>query len=108
MQYLLVFIGSGVGGLLRFALIKVQNYLELSFPMANLACNFIGSIAIIFAFAFIKDKNLNVLFITGFLGGFTTYSAFALDLSTVQYPALYIIANLLIMCISMVAFKLIV
>ena len=81
MQYFLVFIGSGIGGLLRFLICKLQGTLGLSFPLATLVCNFIGSVAIIFAFYFVKEGDLKLFITTGLLGGFTTYSTFVFDVA---------------------------
>ncbi len=105
MSYLLVFLGSGIGGLLRFLVYKLQGMLSLSFPLATLTCNFIGSVAIIFVFYFIKEEDLKVFLATGLLGGFTTYSTAVLDVAKTPQSILYILANLVIVGFCLVLFK---
>ena len=105
MQYLLIFLGSGIGGLLRFLVYKLQGMLSLSFPLATLACNFIGSVAIIFVFYFIKEGDIKLFLTTGLLGGFTTYSTFILDVAKTPYYILYILANLAVIAICFIIFK---
>ena len=76
-----VFVGSGLGGVCRYFLSILSFKLFAQSWPATLAVNFLGSILIIF----ITQKYLNInphlhkLAIIGFLGGFTTYSSFSLD-----------------------------
>ena len=105
MSYLLVFLGSGIGGLLRFLVYKLQGIIGFSFPLATLTCNFIGSVAIIFAFYFIKGGDLKLFITTGILGGFTTYSTFVLDVVKTPHYILYMLANLAVLAICFIIFK---
>ena len=73
---LLVFVGGGLGALLRYlAGLLVEG------PLATFAVNISGSFAIgLLAAAIpIEESNLRLFFLTGLLGGFTTFSAFSLD-----------------------------
>ena len=81
---LIIFIGGGVGSMLRHAVNQACAALfGIHFPSGTLAVNIIGSLAMgILAgwFAFRGDGPLLRLFLaTGVLGGFTTFSAFSLD-----------------------------
>jgi CrcB protein len=82
--FLLVFLGGGIGSILRHAVNLASTALfGVNFPSGTLAVNIIGSLAmgaLAGFFAFRGDGHLTRLFLTtGVLGGFTTFSAFALD-----------------------------
>lgn len=81
-RFLLICLGGAVGTGARFALVSaVATALGTAFPYGTIAVNVIGSFlmgAVIYASAttdFI-DPTLRLVLTTGFLGGFTTYSAF--------------------------------
>ncbi len=85
---LLIFLGGGLGALARWGLsLGVQSLAEKTalhrFPAGILACNLLGCLAIGAIFgAFISRQPPSWLFplaVTGFLGGFTTFSAFGND-----------------------------
>jgi fluoride exporter len=75
---LLVFLGAGVGGVLRHGV-------SLQFPLSTLLVNIAGCFAMGVLtgwFAFrgeAASQHLRLLLTTGVLGGFTTFSAFSLD-----------------------------
>ena len=83
--YLLVFAGGGLGALCRFAATSlVGRSLGTKFPWGTMAVNVAGSLAMGLVIAWLGrrsagDAHLRLLLATGFLGGFTTFSAFALD-----------------------------
>ena len=99
MGALLVFVGGGLGSLLRYLAA-----LLVGGPLATLTVNVAGSFAIgLLAAAIPHDASqLRLFFLTGLLGGFTTFSAFSLDaLGLWQRGALapaaaYILASVLI------------
>ncbi|MFT4942308.1 MAG: CrcB protein [Patiriisocius sp.] len=81
---LLVFLGGGLGSSFRYVISKYLNALENTIPMGTFAVNIIGSllIGVIMGFALKNDaptSTLTLLVATGFCGGFTTFSAFALE-----------------------------
>lgn len=85
MSYLIVFIGSGIGGMLRHGVNITSGHLfGHSFPVGTLFVNIIGSLLMgllvgVFAFKGDGDHGLRLFLATGILGGFTTFSAFSLD-----------------------------
>ena len=73
MGALLVFVGGGLGALLRYLV-----SLAIEGPLATLAVNVAGSFLIGLMVA-VPAGNLRLLLAVGLLGGFTTFSAFSLD-----------------------------
>ena len=77
MNYLLVALGGAFGSVLRY-----WTGLIFSFPLGTLTVNILGSLAMGFAYGLLSEKGLEratLLLMTGFLGGYTTFSAFSLD-----------------------------
>ena len=82
--YITVFFGAGIGGMLRLAANRAGIYLSLSFPWSTLFVNVSGSLAIgliagWFALRGQAGQTFRLFLTTGVLGGYTTFSAFALD-----------------------------
>jgi len=85
MNYLLIFIGGGLGALSRFTLTKlITDWFNIRFPIGILTCNLLGCLLIGYLVGYTAAlKNTPEWFgpflIVGFLGGFTTFSTFAND-----------------------------
>ncbi len=87
MGYLIVFLGSGIGGALRHGVnIACARMWGTAFPWGTLTINVVGSLAmgLLAAWFAFKDgelwsQHVRLLLTTGILGGFTTFSAFSLD-----------------------------
>jgi CrcB protein len=85
--YLLVFVGGGLGAMARHGVNRAGlALLGPGFPWWTLAVNVIGSFLIgllagLFG-AMETGHNARLFLTTGFLGGFTTFSAFSLDALT--------------------------
>ncbi len=82
-QLLLVGIGGGIGSMLRFLVsVLTSKFVQGTFPLPTLlvnlsGCFLIGILAGLFAQPPYTDNNLRFLLITGFCGGYTTFSTFA-------------------------------
>ena len=87
MHWLLVFIGGGLGSVARHGVNRAGlALLGPGFPWWTFAVNVLGSFLIgllagLFG-ALETGHNARLFLITGFLGGFTTFSAFSLDALT--------------------------
>lgn len=88
MGYLIVFLGAGVGGALRHGVNRLSAYwFGFGFPWGTVFVNIVGSfmmglLAGLFAERFSASQDLRLFLTTGVLGGFTTFSAFSLDVVT--------------------------
>ncbi|MFN5422106.1 MAG: fluoride efflux transporter CrcB [bacterium] len=82
---LLVLTGSALGGTIRFIIsVYLQNKIVSKFPLGTFVVNLIGCflIGVIFSFVArnsIGNDDIKLLLATGFCGGFTTFSAFAIE-----------------------------
>ncbi|MGB3413436.1 MAG: fluoride efflux transporter CrcB [Microbacteriaceae bacterium] len=112
MNFLLVFLGAGLGGTARYAisLLTIRVFGTLGFPWATLGINVLGS----FLMGLLLGGMLNAgeqssaaepwrLFLgVGILGGFTTFSAFSAETLELanrgEYwlAAMYVLASLVL------------
>ena len=88
MIYLMIMLGGGVGALLRYASSQwINSIFKTQFSFGTIFVNCIGAFLIGFLINFFDVYSLNpkwkLMVITGFLGGYTTFSAYSLE--TVQY-----------------------
>lgn len=85
MGYAVVFVGAGVGGMLRhFMNIWVARMASTHFPMHTLVINVTGSMVMGMVAGWFALKggaagHTRLFLATGVLGGYTTFSAFSLD-----------------------------
>jgi CrcB protein len=80
-------LGGGIGSIARYlTMIGCGRLCGTSFPWGTLAVNVLGSfvmgvLAEIFRRHVLRDPVLAALLTTGFLGGYTTFSTFSLDVA---------------------------
>ncbi len=86
MNLLLVFVGGGFGSVARYAMMRAIGRVmgNSNFPWHILGVNLLGALVIgmlteFFALRISGVDQARLLLVTGFLGGFTTFSAFSLD-----------------------------
>lgn len=79
-EALFVFLGGGVGSVLRFG---ISGYFNGQFPYGTFTVNLLGSLLIGLVLGFFEKQiftNVHVLALAvGFCGGFTTFSSFAAE-----------------------------
>ena len=89
MLYFYVFIAGGIGVLARFGSVKSINHLMgLGFPYGTFFVNVLGSLLFGFLSWYIVQRLSNLVnpeiiktaILTGLLGGFTTFSAFSMEM----------------------------
>jgi len=88
MGFVYIVIGGGVGALLRYFTSQFVNGLyNKNFPLGTLLVNCIGALLIGFLINIFDTFGINtkfkLLLITGFLGGYTTFSTYSIE--TVNY-----------------------
>jgi fluoride exporter len=88
MSLIYVFIGGGTGALLRYLTSQlVNNFYNKSFSLGTIVVNCVGALLIGFMINIFNIFGINtkwkLFIITGFLGGYTTFSAYSLE--TVNY-----------------------
>lgn len=81
---LLVFIGGGLGSVLRYVISKFLNNSSAAIPYGTFIVNILGSliIGLVLGYAFKTDSlnsSTHILLGVGFCGGFTTFSTFAFE-----------------------------
>jgi CrcB protein len=82
--FILVFLGSGFGGVIRFSLSRFFGKHFPFFPFGTLSANLIGMFLIGLFTVWFIDKNLvtspyREMILVGFLGGLTTFSSFGYE-----------------------------
>jgi CrcB protein len=85
--YLMVFLGAGLGGMMRHAVNNAAaRLLGYGFPFGTLIVNIVGSflmgaLAGYFVLRTGVPQHYRLFLTTGILGGYTTFSAFSLDVA---------------------------
>ena len=112
---LLVAVGGAVGSVCRYLVgTATLRLFGPNFPWGTLTVNIVGSLAIgifveLIARRFDASMELRLLIVTGFLGGFTTFSAFSLDVislferGAVVQAGVYVASSILFSLIAVFA-----
>ncbi|MGK7931062.1 MAG: fluoride efflux transporter CrcB [Microcystaceae cyanobacterium] len=96
-QFLIVFLGGGVGSVGRYWInLLIVNRWEGAFPLGTFIVNLVGCF-LIGLLAGIAEKisphpYITLLLITGFCGGFTTFSSFSLENNLLTKNADYLVS----------------
>ena len=83
MTFLYVFIGGGIGSILRYGMNLLLDKYSSNFPFATISANALACILFGYFAGYILKDNLDVHYrlflLTGVCGGFSTFSAFTND-----------------------------
>lgn len=106
-HFLIVFFGSGIGGMLRHGLVSCMTLMGYSHQYyAILLCNIIGSFLAGGMIGYQMQHFYKLLLLTGIAGGFTTFSALNIEFFKIfhahgwKYSAFYMMASLSLGIIS--------
>lgn len=86
MKWLMIAVGGALGSVARYAAVAyITPLLNYRFPLGTFIVNLAGSLLIGLAYVLLVEKNIlaaewRLFFITGILGGFTTFSTFSLEM----------------------------
>ncbi len=95
MNILMIAVGGAAGSIMRYGF---QKAFSTSFPIGTLAVNIMGCFFIGLLLATLKqsDEEKRLLLMTGFCGGFTTFSAFTMEAIQMMTTGRWIIFSLYI------------
>ncbi len=97
-QVLAVAVGGAVGSALRYVTtLGATRLLGTSFPLGTLLVNVLGCLIAGFIFGIAREHAVlppivRILLLTGFLGGYTTFSTFAVETVTLLQDGSWVVA----------------
>ena len=115
MGYLIVFLGGGLGAAIRHgANLATARALGTAFPYGTMLINITGSfimglVVAYFAFKGDASQHWRLFLTTGILGGYTTFSAFSLDVALLYergetgLAALYVLGSVAVSIVALFA-----
>jgi len=114
-NFLIVFLGGGLGaGMRHLSGLAALRLLGPGYPWGTLIVNVAGSLAMGVLIALLGRKfqatnEIRLLIATGFIGGFTTFSAFSLDVvvmwerGAIVIAGIYILASVVLSVLALFA-----
>ena len=97
-HFLLIFLGAGLGGTLRYMLQIALNNTQYTLPYGTILVNLAGcyTIGLLSGLSELKiiSSHISLLLVTGLLGGFTTFSAFGMETVTLLLHEKYLPATI--------------
>ncbi len=112
-NYIIVFIGAGLGGVLRYwGSNFIYKFFPPTFPFGTLAVNLLGSFIIGIVMFYLNENDLinqqtRIFLTVGFCGGLTTFSTFSFETINLLkdreylFALLNIIANVFLTLLSL-------
>jgi len=97
LNFLLVFIGGGLGSVIRFAIGLSLSQSKLNLPLATLLANLLACVIFAGVLFFSQSKlavseNIKYLLLAGFCGGLSTFSAFSNETFILLKQGLHVMA----------------
>ncbi len=81
MAFFYVFLGGGLGSMVRYGIARIMSQYPLDFPWATLMANFLACIILGGLMAYVGKTDVSEefkwTFMVGFCGGFSTFSTFS-------------------------------
>ncbi len=113
MSFVYVFVGGGIGSMLRYAISTLLDRFSWNFPIATLSANALACLLFGFVAGYILKEGMadhyKLLLLTGVCGGFSTFSTFTNDTYKLfeDGQMLYVFGNILVSVVICLAFLLI-
>ncbi|MDR2691555.1 MAG: fluoride efflux transporter CrcB [Dysgonamonadaceae bacterium] len=107
-QLLLIGLGGGIGSMMRFLVSKIP-FEQDSFPWATFVVNIVGCflIGLLIGLSVLHlywGRDMRLFLVTGFCGGFTTFSTFSTENVSLYYSGNYFLLGAYILLSVIVGF----